>query len=126
LNSENINSQDLADYNAYLTEFLIINQQVDFDTTDEDGIGLNYRNKFNSLAGRASELKRLYNQKAVELLERAGYYYLGMSPEQLGINNITTLGVKDVGTLESGYLDFSQSTSNHIQNIGYLIERAQF
>lgn len=109
---------DLYEYTSYLNMLLTLNQQIEFDEEFSD-----YTTRLNTIAGEASTLKNRLREAEIKTIQ-------GWINQDLDIpfdlKQKLEQGLKDVGTAESGFLDFSQSTSEVIQSIGNLIERAKF
>lgn len=119
LNSKS-NGDDLFEYNSWLNEMIIIADQVDFSTGTD--LGKEYNDKINNISGNAIRLKRLWRDKAIKYVESVTNQELDTN---FNIQDWFKNGVKDVGSLESGNLDSSQSSSEFIQTIGYLIDNIQ-
>lgn len=118
LNNDSITATDLYEDKSYLNMLVTLNSQIEFE---EDFRDLEVR--LNNVSAEAIKLnRRLYN-KSVELLQDVVQSKLAIP---FDLKKKIADGLRDVGAAESGFLDYSQSSSEVIQSIGYLIDRAKF
>lgn len=103
---------------SYTSALKSINQTIQFTEEFED-----WNNRINSISGKAVTLDKRLKQKGAELLSE----YLN---DNIGINyNISEAinqGIKDISWGEANFLDSSQSSSEHVQSIGYMVDNFQF
>ena len=109
---------DLYEYTSYLNMLLTLNQQIEFDEEFKE-----YTDRLNNIAGEAIILKNRLREAEINTIQSWISQDLDIP---FDLKQKLEQGLKDVGTAESGFLDFSQSSSEVIQSLGNLIERAKF
>lgn len=120
--SDNINSYDdvesVNDALSYTSALNRINETLEFTEEFDE-----WNNRLNGIAAKASSLNKKLLKKASDLMSGIIKSNIGVD---YNVSKALNQGVKEVGFGESLFLDPSQSSSEDVQIIGYLIERYQF
>jgi len=120
LNDDEITPDNLYEYRSYLNVLYDLNQQIEFDEEFED-----LEIRLNNVSAEAVKLFKSLRVKEINLLQQVIDNKLDLAVP-LKLQKQIEAGLKDVGTGESGFLDYAASSSSIIQSIGYLIEEAKF